>query len=74
MQVNKMKAIRHYLGLTQAELAERLGVAASTICYVEQGKRNMSVHLAARLTHLEMGLSDDFYFFAERFKANITPS
>lgn len=71
MRVNKMKAIRHYLGLTQEELAKELGVTAATISYVEQGKRNMSGRLAARLTRLEMNLPDDFYFFAEKLKGNI---
>lgn len=73
MQVNKMKAIRHYLGLTQEDFARRLGVSPATICLVEQGKRNMSGQLAARLTRVEMGLSDDFYFFFERFKGYNTP-
>lgn len=71
---NKMKAIRYYMGMTQEQFAEQLGVTAATISYIEQGKRNMSGRLAARLTRLEMGLPDDFYFFAEKLKCNITAS
>lgn len=73
MQANKMRTIRHYLGLTQADFASRLGVSPATICLVEQGKRGMSGHLAARLARVEMALSDDFYLFYEKFNQN-TPS
>lgn len=74
MSVNKMKAIRCYLDLTQEELAKELGVTAATVSLVEQGKRNMSGRLAARLTRLEMKLPDDFCYFVEKLKGNIMAS
>nr|WP_144922352.1 helix-turn-helix transcriptional regulator [Paenibacillus bovis] len=65
-----MRTIRHYLGLSQEDFGRRLGVSAATISYVEKGRRNISGQLAARLTRLEMGLSDDFYLFADKFNQN----
>ncbi|MBS4193486.1 helix-turn-helix transcriptional regulator [Lederbergia citri] len=71
MQANKMRTIRHYLGLTQEDFAKRLSVSPATICLVEQGKRGMSGHLAARLARIEMEFSDDFYLFSDKFNQNI---
>lgn len=73
MAVNKMKSIRLYLGLSQADFGKRLGVSPATICLVEQGKRGMSGKLAARLARVEMGLSEDFYFFNEKLKGYNAP-
>ena len=63
MKANKMKAIRYYLGLSQAQFAERLGVCQSTICIVEQGKRGVSDYIRGKLAHIEVGLPDDFQDF-----------
>ena len=44
VQVGKrVKIRRHVLGLTQEELAERLGVCTSYIGHIERGSRKMSV-------------------------------
>ena len=37
--VNRIKEHRERLGLSMAELAEKIGVDASTVCLWEQGKR-----------------------------------
>lgn len=39
----KIKLYREAAGMTQRELAEKLGVDASTVCYWEKGKNNPSV-------------------------------
>ena len=37
--MNRIKEHRERLGLSMAELAEKIGVDASTVCLWEQGKR-----------------------------------
>ncbi|MBM7717678.1 DNA-binding transcriptional regulator YiaG, partial [Bacillus thermophilus] len=34
MNGNKVKAIRHYLGLSMAEFAKRLGISVGTVCII----------------------------------------
>jgi putative transcriptional regulator len=46
---NQIKALRIRLNLTQAELAERTGVRRETIVFLEQGKYNPSLQLAANV-------------------------
>lgn len=43
---NKIKEIRNRIGLTQEELAEKVGVRRETIVFLEQGKYNPSLKLA----------------------------
>jgi len=45
----KLNETRHALGLTQAEVAERLGVSASYISAVEAGKRNLTLAQLANI-------------------------
>ncbi len=47
---NKIKAMRQKLGLTQEELADSVGVRRETIIYLEQGKYNPSLLLAASVS------------------------
>lgn len=44
---NQIKALRVGLEMTQAELADRVGVRRETIVFLEQGKYNPSLQLAA---------------------------
>jgi len=37
--INKLKAFRLSKGLTQKELAEKLGIHQEQICYIETGRR-----------------------------------
>lgn len=55
---NKIKFYRQQLGMTQAELADKVGVRRETIVFLEQGKYNPSLQLAAAVSktlnsHLE---------------------
>ena len=43
---NKIKEIRINLGLTQEELAQKVGVRRETIVFLEQSKYNPSLKLA----------------------------
>ena len=48
---NRLRALRAELGLTQAELAERVGVSRKTINTVENGVFVPSTVLALKLAH-----------------------
>lgn len=52
MNGNELKALRAKLGLTQTELAQRLGVTRDAIARIEGGRNNMSktLHLLMHLT------------------------
>ncbi len=43
---NEIKKFRTKLGITQEELAEKVGVRRETIVFLEQGKYNPSLKLA----------------------------
>lgn len=45
----KVEAIRKERGLTQAELAEKLGVQQSTISLIENAARNPSANLLVKI-------------------------
>lgn len=42
----ELRALREKLGLTQAELGERLGITASAVAHLESGKNTMSKPVA----------------------------
>ncbi|MDL5039512.1 helix-turn-helix transcriptional regulator [Heyndrickxia coagulans] len=68
MDANKAKAIRYYLGESQARFAKRIGVAPSTVCAIEKGQRDITDYIRAKLLRIESGLPDDFYTFYNRFR------
>ena len=54
-----MKVYREYRGLTQAELAERVGLSKIYVSQIETGKRNGSTKTLKRIAHaLGVGLDD----------------
>jgi putative transcriptional regulator len=59
-----MKVLRAELGLTQADLAERLGVARQTINSIEGGKFEPSLGLGMRIAR-ELGAKVEDAFFLE---------
>ncbi len=59
-----MKVLRAERGLTQADLAERLGVARQTINSIEGGKFEPSLGLGMRIA-LELRSSIEETFFLE---------
>jgi DNA-binding XRE family transcriptional regulator len=68
MDAMKAKAIRYFLGESQAKFARRIGVAASTICAIEKEQRDISDYIRAKLVRIETDLPDEFLLFYERFK------
>jgi DNA-binding XRE family transcriptional regulator len=64
----KAKAIRYYLSESMDTFARRIGVSATTICAIENGQRDVSDYVRAKLIRIESGLTDDFFIFYENFK------
>jgi len=62
---NKLRERRHGLGLTQAELAEQVGVSRQTINAVENGKYNPSLELALRISRLVDAPVQEIFFLTE---------
>jgi putative transcriptional regulator len=48
---NKIRELRARFGLTQDELATKVGVRRETIVFLEKGKYNPSLKLAYKHTH-----------------------
>lgn len=68
MDAMKVKAIRYYLLESQEAFGKRLGVAASTICAVEKGHREVSDYVRSKLIRIETELPEGFFIFYENFK------
>ncbi|MFC1608062.1 helix-turn-helix transcriptional regulator [Candidatus Latescibacterota bacterium] len=59
----RIREFRARHDLTQAQLADRLGVRRETISFIEQGKYNPSIRLAHRIAR-ELGSTlDELYLF-----------
>jgi len=57
----KLKDTRQALGLTQAEVAERLGVSPSYISAVEAGRRNLTLGQLANIANaMRLGINVSF--------------
>lgn len=57
----ELKHTRLALGLTQAEVAERLGVSASYISAVEAGRRNLTLGQLANIANaMRLGIDISF--------------
>jgi len=50
--VIKLKSIRLEKGLTQEELASKVGVSRQTINYIERGKYKPTILLALKISHV----------------------
>ena len=59
---NLIKKYRQKLGITQEELANRVGARRETIVFLEQGKYNPSLKLALNITK-ELKTSVEELFF-----------
>ncbi len=51
MQNSRLRAVRQAKGLSQAELAERVGVSRQTVNMIENGDYNPTLALCLRLCH-----------------------
>lgn len=48
--ISALRSRRKYLGITLAELSEHTDIRPTTICDIENGKRNPSITTILRLT------------------------
>jgi putative transcriptional regulator len=60
---NRMKEFRARHDLTQAQLADMLGVRRETILFIEQGKYNPSLRLAHRIAMALNSTLDELFRF-----------
>lgn len=57
----ELRDTRHALGLTQAQVAERLGVSASYVAAVEGGRRNLTLGQLANIANaMRLGINVTF--------------
>ncbi|MGV3041802.1 helix-turn-helix transcriptional regulator [Staphylococcus rostri] len=62
IQVNKVKAYRVAKGVSQLELARRVGVSRQTINMIENDKYNPTLNLCIRIAQtLDVTLNDLFW-------------
>jgi len=60
---NSIRALRDARGLTQAELASRVGVTRQTLIAIEAGRYSPTLELAFQLARaFEVGLDDVFQY------------
>ena len=60
---NSIRALRDTRGLTQAELASRVGVTRQTLIAIEAGRYSPTLELAFQLARVfEVGLDDVFQY------------
>ena len=67
---NRIRLLRFSAGeMTQAELADSIGVTRQTIIAIEQGKYSPSLEMAFRIAHVfGVGLGDVFGYTQEENK------
>ncbi|GAA1924326.1 helix-turn-helix transcriptional regulator [Microbacterium aoyamense] len=60
---NTIRAVRESAGMTQADLAGRLGVTRQTLIAIEQGKYSPTLELAFQISRVfGVGLDDVFHY------------
>ena len=60
---NTIRPLREQAGLTQAELAKRIGVTRQTLIAIEQGKYSPTLELAFQISRtFGVGLDDVFQY------------
>ena len=73
--MNKLKQFREEAGLTQKQIAEKLGVSESYYCQLENNKRRMPLQLALDVSTIlkktpnDIFLPNDFAKCQEDYKA-----
>ncbi len=62
---NSLRAIREQAGLTQAEVARRVGVTRQTLIAIEQGKYSPTLELAFQLARVFRVSIDELFDYPE---------
>lgn len=47
--MNSLQIVRKNKGLSQIDLAKKIGVKSNTICQYESGKRNPNIHILKKI-------------------------
>jgi transcriptional regulator with XRE-family HTH domain len=61
----RIKVRRVELGMTQAELAQKLSVGQSNLSYIERGERDVSVSLLAEIAEALKCRPEEFFRWPE---------
>jgi len=61
--ITKIKELRTQLGMTQGDLADKVGVRRETIVFLEQGKYNPSLKLAHDVAKVLGDTVDSIFIF-----------
>jgi putative transcriptional regulator len=62
---NSIRSLRFTNGeMTQAELAERIGVTRQTVIAIEQGRYSPSLEMAFRIAHVFRARIDDVFQYS----------
>ena len=70
---NNIRALRFANGeMTQAELADRLGVTRQTIIAIEHGRYSPSLEMAFQIAHVFRVPMDEVFRYADDAKGNET--
>jgi len=67
--VNKLRGFRRQVGLTQKQIAEKLGISESYYCQIENNKRRMSLQTALEIAAILRLAPNDIFLlnnFAKR--------
>lgn len=62
---HRIKVRRVELGMTQAELAQKLSVGQSNLSYIERGERDVSVSLLAEIAQALKCRPEEFFRWPE---------
>jgi putative transcriptional regulator len=62
---NAIRPLREAAGLTQAELAKRIGVTRQTLIAIEQGKYSPTLELAFQISRVFQTPLDDVFQYPE---------
>ena len=63
--VTKIKEFREKAGLTQADLAEKVGARGETIVHLENGKYNLSLKLAMDIARVFDVTVEELFIFTD---------
>lgn len=66
MDKDTIRAIRAWLGMSQQEFADYLGVGKATVSMVESGKREVTDYVKFKIAK-KFEVTDDFLEYKERY-------
>lgn len=67
--LNRLKVLRSEYGMTQEEVADRVGVSRQTIISIESGRYNPSIILAYKLSCLFSISIEDMFCISEHIES-----